>query len=87
MDAKAVLDREFLAIRARLLDLAAALDRIQRAGGEVADDGRWEAIHRALARLQSPDPGRATDVQHVFSLPYDPNWMTAFGLDAESSSA
>ena len=71
--ARDVLDREFLAIRARVLDLAAALDRIDRAGS-VEGDARMGRIRRGLEILLAPAADRAEQVQHAFSLPYSPNW-------------
>jgi hypothetical protein len=38
--ARDVFDQEFLTIRAKLLEVAAALDRIDRAGGSLANDPR-----------------------------------------------
>ena len=39
-DAPDLLNREFLQIRAKLLELAAAFDRIGRAQGTIVDDPR-----------------------------------------------
>lgn len=70
-----VLNREFLPLRERLIDVAAALDRIGRAGG-VCDDPRVDQIRRSLEFLAQPreTADRAEQVQLIFSLPYDPNW-------------
>jgi hypothetical protein len=65
------LDREFLGIRCRLIELAAAIDRIDRAGSSVAGDPRMAQIRRSLALLASDAPDRAEQVQLVFSLPYE----------------
>jgi hypothetical protein len=70
-----VLDREFLGIRARILDLAAALDRIDRAGGVAAGDLRMARIGKGLEVLLGPgEADRAERVQQAFSLPYRANW-------------
>jgi len=66
-----VLDREFLGIRCRLIDLAATLDCIDRAGGPVAGDPRWLQIRRSLDVLASGDAARAERVELAFSLPPD----------------
>jgi hypothetical protein len=66
-----VLDREFLHIRCRLIDLAAALDRIDRAEGSAAGDPRLAQIRRSLEILAGGDPHRAEGVQLAFSLPAD----------------
>lgn len=71
-----VLDRDFLALRHRILDVAAALDRIDRgvSRGAVEDDPRMGSIRSALAVLGESETGRVERVQMVFSRPYDPGW-------------
>jgi hypothetical protein len=78
--AAGVLDREFLAMRSRLVDLAAALDRIDRAQGPVAADPRIERIRRSLGVLAGDSPGRAEQVQMIFSLPYKEDWRQQYGV-------
>jgi hypothetical protein len=73
LPASRALDQFFLEARARLLDLAAILDRIGRGDGEV-NDPRMQRIHEAIKLLQSNDVGRASQIQKVFSLAYDPSW-------------
>ncbi len=68
------LDRHFLDMRARLIDLAAALDRICRAKGSADDDPRMAQIHRALEILAQQPDDRAEQLQLLFSLPYDADW-------------
>jgi len=75
-----VLDREFLDIRAVLLQLAASLDRIDRVDGPAASDPRIEQIHHALDLLQGQESNRAERIQLAFSLPYDSHWRARFGL-------
>ncbi len=79
--ATAVLDREFLTIRAKLIEIAAALDRVDRGEGSVADDARLGQIRRSLEILASSHPNRAERVQMLFSLPYDEQWPTRFGIN------
>ncbi len=67
------LDRYFLEARCRILDLAAILDRIDR-GGEVPNDPRIGQLRQALDVLRWDKPGRAEQVQMIFSLPYDADW-------------
>jgi hypothetical protein len=67
------LDQFFLDARARLLDLAATLDRIDRGEGS-ADDPRLARIHEAMQALQEKGPGRAATIQRIFSLEYDEEW-------------
>ena len=76
-DAAAVLNREFLEIRGRILELAAALDRLDRAPEPAVHhppDRRLAQLRQALEALMEPGPGRAETVQTLFSLEYDPRW-------------
>ncbi len=71
-----ILDRDYLNMRHRILDIAAALDRIDRGGAReaVEDDPRMEEIRSALAVLAEGTIGRTERVQMTFSRPYDPAW-------------
>ena len=80
-----VLDREFLEIRAKLLELAASFDRLDRGGGSVADDPRWKTIREAIDVLHSPsEEGRAEALQIIFSRPYDEAWQARYGVRSRS---
>ena len=80
MAAAEVLDREFLQVRARLIDVAATLDRIDRAEDPVADDRRLERIRQAARILAGDASGRAEKLQLLFSLPHRDDWRTDYGL-------
>ena len=80
LNAPEMLDREFLEIRAKLLEVAAALDRIDRSGGSIENDARMARIQEALGVIQAGDRGRAERLQVVFSRSYDSQWRAAFGL-------
>jgi len=69
-----ILDREFLTARAKLIDLAAVLDRLDRADGAVADDSRLDSIRQSLQILAGDQPDRAERIQLLFSLPYREGW-------------
>ncbi len=81
-----VLDRDFLETRSRILEVAASLDRIDRAGGRTGDppDRRLAQLRQAIEALLEPGPGRAETVQRLFSLEYDPHWQESHGLDRPS---
>jgi hypothetical protein len=64
-----VFDREFLGIRCRLIELAAALDRIDRAENTQTTDPRGQQIRRSLEILASDASNRAEQVLIEFSLP------------------
>ncbi len=70
------LDREFLEIRRRLIDIAAALDRIDRANGsdDLSSDPRMERLRQAVLVLTDGQGDRAERVQMVFSDAYDNAW-------------
>lgn len=65
-----VIGRYFLENRAKLLDIAAFLDRVERAGGDQ-DDFRIKAMHEAIAQLGISGTNRARRIQEVFSDPTD----------------
>jgi hypothetical protein len=75
-----ILNTEFLAIRSRLLDLSASLDRIDRAGRVADDDPRMALIHRALEVVAGHGNDRAAQVQLLFSRAYEPQWRRAWNL-------
>ena len=81
LDASEVLEREFLQARCRILDLAATLDRIDRAPERPGHtpDRRLAQLRQAIEALLEPGPGRAETVQMLFSRDYDANWQAAFG--------
>jgi hypothetical protein len=75
-----VFNREFLEIRAAILQLAAALDRIDRAAGSVPDDARLRQVRHALELLLTDEDGRAEQVELAFSRPYDEAWRQNLGV-------
>jgi len=76
LPAAKALDQFFLDARARLLDLAAILDRVGRGtdAAKAAADPRMARIREALDVLKDQSGGRAERIQQVFSLQYDPAW-------------
>ena len=75
-----ILDREFLELRARILELAASFDRLERAKGTVESDQRWDLLQQGLEVLLGSQEERARAVQLLFSLSYDPDWREKYGL-------
>jgi hypothetical protein len=76
LPAAAALEAFYLDARSRVLDLAAALDRIDRGGDPqaVAGDVRLKKLRAGIELLLSAGPDRAEAVQRVFSQEYDPGW-------------
>ncbi|MDZ4818292.1 MAG: hypothetical protein SGJ20_04890 [Planctomycetota bacterium] len=85
LDSAEILDREFLGIRAQLLQVAATLDRLDRAAGDVEIDPRRQNIRRAIDILNEPASGRAERLQQLFSIPFDPNWRQRLGVTNSNS--
>lgn len=67
MTRQQVLDLYFLDARHKLIDVAAFLDRVDRADGEA--DFRLDAFHEALRCLAAARADRATAVLMAFSDP------------------
>jgi hypothetical protein len=80
MAAQAVLDREYLEVRAKILELAASFDRMERGGGLPTGDGRLKLVRQGLKVLMDETSDRAEQVQLIFSRPYDDDWQKAFGM-------
>jgi hypothetical protein len=80
MNAPNVLDREFLTMRAKILELAASLDRLDRAAVDhsatIAGDPRLELLGQGFDILRSAAGDRTERVQRLFSLEYHDDWHT-----------
>jgi hypothetical protein len=75
LTAPEVLNREFLEIRCKILDLAAAFDRLGRAEGAVESDARITRLREAIHAVLDEPEGRAEQVQMIFSRPYEDGWL------------
>ena len=80
MKSNEILEREFLAIRAKTLEIAAFFDRLERAEGDVAHGDKLELIREALDIACSENSDRAEQVQLIFSRQYDDDWQEQFDL-------
>ena len=80
-DAEDVLNSDFLETRGKILEIAAVLDRIERAPirGHDSPDPRIDQIRQAIEALLVPGPGRCETIQLIFSLSYDAEWLR--GMD------
>ena len=77
-----VIDRYFMEHRAKLIDIAAFLDRLDRADPDGAgdEDYRISAMRRAVAELQSDEPHRARRVLELLSDPTTEPIASAKGM-------
>ena len=78
--ANEVFDQEFLPIRAKLLEVAAALDRLDRSSGPVSSESRRMQIHAAIQVLLRSEDDRAEQIQLIFSRPYEDGWRENFRM-------
>jgi len=67
MTRQQVLDLYFVEARAKLIDLGAFIDRVERANGE--EDFRMKAFRAALSELAAADSHKAKRVLLTFSDP------------------
>jgi hypothetical protein len=86
-DATEVVNHDFLEARCKILELAAMLDRIDRAPARHGEhpDERLSQLRQAAEALLEPGPGRAETVQRIFSLEYDPNWRKRMNVPRSNS--
>ncbi len=73
-----ILQSQFLEMRARILELAASLDRIDRAEGDVSDEPTIIKILKGIEILGDTASDRAKRVQLLFSRDYQPDWADNF---------
>ena|SRR2546421_4264277 len=76
-----LIDEYFIENRTKLLDIAAYLDRLDRAGA-AGSDFRMEAFARAVDALRSAGSSRIERVQLIFS---DPTVEPRKALDQKSA--
>ena len=80
MNSKQILDREFLELRARILEIAASLDRIDRGGDNVGDDPKMQLLQKGIAILHGDQADRAEKVQMLFSVDYMDKWQEDYEM-------
>ena len=84
-NAEEILDGTFLEVRAKLLEVAATLDRIERAQGDSGDLNhesmqRLKKLDQAVEILLSSGNDRAERLQKLFSREYEDAWRHDFGI-------
>ncbi|MBM3965898.1 MAG: hypothetical protein FJ308_12665 [Planctomycetes bacterium] len=78
--AEKVLAEEFLSARSKILDLAATLDRLERASGSVENAAQMQLLSQGLKILCDDEFDKARRVQLLMSRQYDPDWQKTYGL-------
>lgn len=79
MNSNQIFSREYLEIRAKILEIAASLDRLERADGEC-DDSRKQLIDEGLELLSSDKSDKAVAVQMLFSRDYEDSWRQKYEM-------
>ena len=85
---RALVDEYFIENRTRLLEIAAFLDRLDRADATLKqNDYRARAFHEALALLSAPAEGSGSEtrVQRIQMLLSDPTTTPQEQLDVKSA--
>ncbi len=78
--AEKVLAEEFLSARSKILDLAAILDRLERAPGSIENAAQMQLLGQGLKILCDDEFDKARRVQLLMSRQYDPDWRKTYGL-------
>ena len=80
MTPQQVLDREYLEMRAKVLELAASFDRLDQGDKTIESDRRIQLLLEGIATLNFNANNRAEKVQMIFSREYAENWREEFGI-------
>lgn len=73
--AEKILESEYLLVRAKLIEVAAVFDRIERAEGSVADHPMSRKLLQAIEVLrETSSQDKAEQIQALMSRQYDPKW-------------
>lgn len=75
-----VFEQEFLPIRAKLLEVAASLDRLGRASGTLEAEAKRRQLQAAIQVLLHPGDDRAEQIQLIFSRAFEEDWKKKFGM-------
>ena len=83
--ADAILDESFLEVRAKLLEVAAVLDRIDRASQDAhsLSDSSMDQLNKLAAGMNiclTEGPDRAARLQQLFSRSFSDSWRQEMSL-------
>lgn len=82
-DAEQVVDQEFLQVRAKILEIAAFLDRLESDNaGSVSNvtEERLKLLRAGCELLLDSDRDKAARVQLLFSHRFDEQWRKTMGV-------
>jgi hypothetical protein len=78
--ANQILEQEFLQIRAKILEVAAFLDRLETARDDVSQDPKLSRIVSGCTILTDEETDKAARLQLLFSREYQPDWRETFSI-------
>ena len=73
---------EFLIARSKILEIAATLDRLSMAPGDVGSTQQMQRLKAGIEILQDQQGKKAERIQLLMSRDYDPSWRTNLNVDA-----
>ncbi len=83
--AEQIIADEFMIARAKIVELAATLDRIERATGEVEDSKNMQLLVQGMHILCDDEVEKAKRVQLLMSRHYDPKWQSQMSIEKKVS--
>ena len=83
--AQQIVAEDFMIARARIVELAAVLDRIDRAAGDVNDSKNMLLLVQGLHILCDVEAEKAKRVQLLMSRQYDPQWQTQMSIEKKGA--
>ncbi len=83
--AEQIVADDFMIARARIVELAATLDRIERATGDVEDSKNMQLLMQGMQVLCDDEVEKAKRVQLLMSRLYDPHWQSQMSIAKKGS--
>jgi len=83
--AEQIIADEFMIARAKIVELAATLDRIERAKGDVEDHKNMQLLVQGMHILCDDEVEKAKRVQLLMSRHYDPKWQSQMSIEKKVS--
>jgi len=71
---------EFLIARAKILELAATLDRLDRADGDIENSKQMVLLSQGMQILCDSESDKAKRVQLLMSRQYEPEWIDKMAI-------
>ena len=83
--AQQIVAEDFMIARAKIVELAATLDRIERATGNVDDSKNMQLLMQGMHILCDDEVEKAKRVQLLMSRQYDPQWQTQMSIERKGT--